>query len=66
MSDPSTPARLLYGVSETSRVLSVGRSTVYELLRDGDLPSIRVRGRRLIAAADIAAFVDRQRTSSRG
>ena len=48
---------LLVTVPEASRRLSMGRSKVYELLRDGLLPSLRVGGSRRIAVRDLEEFV---------
>lgn len=48
---------LLITVPEASRRLSMGRSTVYELMRDGLLPSMRIGGARRIAVVDLEAFV---------
>lgn len=48
---------LLITVHESARRLGLGRSTTYELLRDGLLPSVRIGSARRIAVADLEAFV---------
>jgi excisionase family DNA binding protein len=40
-----TPHPLTLPVAQAAEVLGVGRSTAYELVRSGDLPSIRLRRR---------------------
>jgi len=44
---------------EVARQLGLGRSKVYELLRAGELRSVRVGRARRIPAAEVAAFVAR-------
>ena len=39
--------RLTYTVSESAELLGISRSTAYELVRNGDLPSLRL-GRRIV------------------
>ena len=43
---PSQP--LAYRVNEFCRVVGLGRTTVYSLIADGTLPTVKIRGRRLI------------------
>lgn len=54
--DQSTD-RLLYSVKEIQSKLSIGRSTVYHLLDDGQLPSVRIGRRRFVTAAAVAEYV---------
>jgi len=48
---------LLLTVPQTAERLGLGRSTVYEFIRSGELPSLRVGRLRRITAADLDAFV---------
>jgi excisionase family DNA binding protein len=48
--------RLVYTVDEASGLLGVARSTMYELVRVGDVPSIRIGRRVFITAPAIAAL----------
>ena len=57
------PARLL-GVREAGQYLSIGRSTVYELLARGELESVRIGDRRLIKVEDLDDYVNRLRAAS--
>lgn len=42
---------------EAAQALGLGRSTTYELLRSGELPSIRVGRRVLIPLAALEGFI---------
>ncbi len=47
----------LYRVPEAMRILSLRRSTIYELIRSGRLRSVREGRARLIPASPIAEYV---------
>lgn len=47
----------LYRVADAVKVLGVGRSTVYELIRNGRLRSVKEGRIRLIPASAIAEYV---------
>ena len=49
-SAPATPAPVLEALSidETCRVSGIGRTKVYELIRDGILPTVKLGKRRLV------------------
>jgi excisionase family DNA binding protein len=48
--------RLVYTVEEAAGLLGVARSTMYELVRGGDVPSIRIGRRVFITAPAITAL----------
>lgn len=50
---------LMVDVVEAGRRLRLGRSTLYELLRRGDLPSVKVGNCRRILVADLVDYVTR-------
>lgn len=50
--------KLLYKVSDVAACLSLSRTKVYELVRSGALPSVRIGGTRRVRGADLAAYVD--------
>ncbi len=52
----STVVKLLT-VIEAARELGISRSKVYELLADGELPSVRIGRTRRIAVAALEEFV---------
>jgi excisionase family DNA binding protein len=49
--------RLLLTPDEAAAVLSIGRSKLYELLRAGVVPSVRIGACRRIATADLSDVV---------
>jgi excisionase family DNA binding protein len=49
--------RLLLRVPEVAARLSMSRGKVYELMRSGALPSVRIDRSRRIRARDLEAFV---------
>jgi excisionase family DNA binding protein len=49
-------------VEEAGRALGVSRSTVWRLIKRGDLPSVRRGGRRFVPAGAIQARSHRSRT----
>jgi excisionase family DNA binding protein len=60
--DNSTPANqsapLLLKVDEAARLLNLGRSTVYLLMAQGELPSVRIRTSRRIPLAALQTWVN--------
>lgn len=52
--------RLSVSVEEAAEMLSIGRSSVFNLLNDGLLASLKIGKRRLIPVAELRAFLDRQ------
>lgn len=57
---PIADDRVLLSVSDAARVLSIGRSTLYQLLASGELPSVCIHSRRLVARDSISAFVQKR------
>ena len=60
MTDSRT-AQLLFTIPEAADALRIGRTSVYQLLDTGQLPSIKIGSRRLIVRADLEAFIDAAR-----
>lgn len=52
-------AALLLTAEQACRVLNVSRPTLYRLMADDTLRSLRVRGRRMFRRADIERFIAR-------
>jgi excisionase family DNA binding protein len=50
---------LLLSVKDCAALLGLGRSTVWEMVRSGELQSIRIRDRRLIKRADLELFLNK-------
>lgn len=51
------PAALAYGVDEAGRVLGISRRTVYELIAQQRLKSLKLAGRRLVTRASCEALL---------
>ena len=52
---------LLYNPEQAADLLNVSRSAIYELMRSGELESIKIGRSRRIPASAISDFVERQR-----
>ncbi len=57
MSGSVTP--LLHTPEDAARIASLGRTTIFELMASGQLPSIKIGRSRRIPHAALIAFVDR-------
>jgi excisionase family DNA binding protein len=55
----STGEKLLLTVEEVAHLLSINRSTVYDMLARGDLPSVKLGRRRLIYRQSLVDFIVR-------
>jgi excisionase family DNA binding protein len=69
--DTNEPARrttaiapVLLTVSQAAQALAVGRTTLYELIRGGELEAIRIGRSTRIPVDAIATYVDRQRRAT--
>lgn len=51
---------LLVSIPDAATALSVGRTTVYELMRSGQLDTRKMGRRRLITAESLRRLVDKQ------
>ena len=49
---------MLYKLTDVANALSVSRTKVYELVRSGALPSVRIGGSRRVRGEDLAGYVD--------
>ena len=56
--------RLLLTPTEAAAALGIGRSKLYELLRRGIVPSVRIDTSRRIVAADLPAVIEQLRRKS--
>ncbi len=52
--------RLTYSINETARTLSLGRTSIYALIRDGRLDAIKLGRRTLIKTDSIRRLVAEQ------
>jgi excisionase family DNA binding protein len=51
--------RLLDSIREAGRRLGVGRTTIYALIKDGDLKSVKIRNRHLVTRASEDELIER-------
>jgi excisionase family DNA binding protein len=51
--------KLLLTPEEAAELLSVGRTTVYDLIRLGALPSVKIGKARRVPAAAVRVYVER-------
>ena len=56
--DATTEPRLLLRVDEAGRQLNLGRTVMYELIRSGQLRSVKVGKLRLIPRSALVEFVE--------
>ncbi len=50
-----------YSVNETLALLSIGRTSLYELIKTGELKATKFGHKTLFLAPDLAAFLDKLR-----
>jgi excisionase family DNA binding protein len=55
-----TMEQLLVSIPDAANALSVGRTTIYELMRSGQLDTRKMGRRRLITAESLRRLVDKQ------
>lgn len=58
-SSDAQPQRLLYTVTETLRLLNIGRTKFYQLVNGGDLTTVKIGDKRLVSADALAEFIRR-------
>ena len=54
-------AKALYGVNETMALLSIGRTSLYELVKRGELKPTKLGMKTLFYATDLAALLTKLR-----
>jgi excisionase family DNA binding protein len=57
---PDEPEPLLLTVAEAGRLLSVGRTTVYELIAQGELRTVHIGRACRVPVAAVSDYVERQ------
>ncbi|MER6298580.1 helix-turn-helix domain-containing protein [Kitasatospora sp. NPDC001539] len=65
MTMPAAAIRpVLLTAEEAAKMLRIGRSTLYQLLAEKELTSIKIGRSRRIRPADIEAYIERQAASA--
>lgn len=52
--------KLLVSITDAAKALSLGRTSIYELIRSGELETRKMGRRRLITAVSLRRLVDEQ------
>jgi len=52
------PDRMLYRVEEAAAVLALSRHRLYELIRSGELPTVKIGNLRRVPVQSIVEYVD--------
>jgi excisionase family DNA binding protein len=58
--------RLLLRVSETADILGIGKSTAYELVATGELPSLKIGKAIRVSVADLKIWIQQRRAKTEG
>ncbi|MGH3710483.1 MAG: excisionase family DNA-binding protein [Pseudonocardiaceae bacterium] len=61
-----TGVKLAYSIDEAFLALSIGRTQLFDLLRRGEITSVKIGRRRLIPAASLDAYLARLITEQTG
>lgn len=57
--DQDVPSvKLAYSIEEAGYLIGISRRTLYELIRTGEIGSIKIRNRRLIRHTDLVQYLD--------
>lgn len=56
--------KLEYRVPEAVEVSGIGKTTLYELIKQGKIEAVRVGRRRLVLASSLAAYLEGLRAES--
>lgn len=55
---PTNPPPLLLKVEEAARLLNIGRTRVFDLLRSGQLKSVKIFGARRVPLTSIHSYIE--------
>lgn len=59
-----TEQKLLFAIGDVCSALTIGRTSVYELIKRGDLDVVHIGRRCLVTAESMRAFVERLKDST--
>jgi excisionase family DNA binding protein len=49
-------SKILFSVEDAAIALSMGRTSIFALIRSGDIHAVKIGKRRLVAASELEAF----------
>jgi excisionase family DNA binding protein len=58
------PGAIAHSIPEAAREARVGRSLLYEAIKEGNLTTVKIGRRRLVLADDLIAWLRRHRVTS--
>ena len=53
------PSQLSYNIKQAAAVLGIGRTSIYALIRDGELKPVKIRTRTVLLHYDLVAMLAR-------
>lgn len=65
MIDAPTPAPFAFTIKQAAAALGIGRTTLYELIKAGQLTPVKIRTRTLLRHDDLVALLDRNALAQR-
>lgn len=65
MSEEAQTEKLAVSVKDGAQMTGIGRDLMYQLVLSGDIPSFKVRSRRLISVAALRAYVEQRTAEAR-
>jgi excisionase family DNA binding protein len=57
-----SPFRLALGIEEAGSALGLGRTTMFRLIKGGEIKAVKVGGRTIISVSELTAFLERKAT----
>ncbi len=57
-------SKLIYTVNETCELLNISRGSLYALINERKLRSIKIGGRRMIASEDLLLYINKLRNAA--
>jgi excisionase family DNA binding protein len=60
----SEPSALAYSIPTAAARIGISRSGLYELIRAGEIPIIKIGARSLVGDHDLRAFLERRRVAT--
>ena len=59
ITEPDVVEKLSYSINEAAKAAKIGRTKLYELINDGELPLVKIGSRSLIRRVDLEALLAR-------